>query len=97
VHDPFLQGLAGELGNGLALAGGDGSGALPQGCGDPERDLRRGSRAGQGRLARGAAHLLDDVLGDLRGEPGATRQAQILLGQVGVRPQKPGTPLSLVR
>jgi len=33
--DPFLQGLAGELGNGLALAGGDGGGALTQGSGDP--------------------------------------------------------------
>jgi len=47
VRDPFLQGLAGELENGLALSGGDGSGALTQGCGDPESDLRRGSRAGQ--------------------------------------------------
>ncbi len=32
VRDPFLQGLAGELGNGLTLSGGDGSGALTQGC-----------------------------------------------------------------
>jgi len=61
VRDPFLQGLAGELGNGLALSGGDGSGALTQGCGDPERDLRRGGRAGQGRPASGAAHLLDEA------------------------------------
>jgi len=38
--------FAGELGNGLALSGGDGSGALTQGCGDPELNLRRGSRAG---------------------------------------------------
>jgi hypothetical protein len=49
VRDPFLQGLAGELGNGLAFSGGDGSGARTQGCGDPERNLRRGSRARRGR------------------------------------------------
>jgi len=51
VRDPFLQGLAGELGNGLALSGGDGSGALTQGCGDPELNLRRGIRAGRGACA----------------------------------------------
>jgi len=39
VRDPFLQGLAGELGNGLAFSAGDGSGTLTQGCSDPERNL----------------------------------------------------------
>jgi hypothetical protein len=41
-------GPRGRAGKWPCLLGGDGSGALTQGCGDPERHLRRGSRAGRG-------------------------------------------------
>jgi len=47
-------------------------------CGDlaavPDREGRPG----------GAPRLLDDVLGDLRGKPGAIRQAHVLLSEVDI-------------
>ena len=76
MRDPFLQGLAGELGNGLAFSGGDGSGALTQGCG--ARNAICGEVAVPDTVLARCLHL-----GQLRIR-GPTNYARALIGRAGV-------------
>ena len=80
-----LERLTGELGDGLALGGGDRGGPVAQRRGHPEGDLRRTGRlTGERRPAIGSAHVLEDLAGDPLGESLAAREPHVLAPEVDV-------------
>src|SRR5215218_6729214 len=84
--DPRLERLAGELGDGLALPGGDLGGAVADARGDTEGNARRNcGLSREGRAAAAAPDLLDDLRGPLLGQPGPIGQPDVVLVQVDVR------------
>src|SRR3954465_6984163 len=79
---PRLERLAGELGDGLALPGGDLGGAVADAGGDAEGDARRNcGLSREGRAAAAAPDLLDDLRGPLLGQPGPISQPDVILVQ----------------
>ncbi len=83
--DAVFECLARQFRDRLALSGGDLGSAVSYGWRDAEGDLRRsGCLTRQGWSAGGAAELVDDLVSNLIGEPGAVLQSDIVLLEVDV-------------